>query len=70
MNISANTPTKINDLFYKLRELLNYQKDPIYLPEREGDIKASILDNTLARMTFGFVPKTNVEDGLKMTLNL
>jgi len=70
MNISANTPTTINELFFKLKEFLHYEKEPIYLPEREGDIKASILDNTLAKATIGFCPKVDIESGLKMTLNL
>lgn len=70
MNISANKATTINELFYKLKELLNYEKSPVYLPEREGDIKASILDNTLAKETFGFEPTVDIETGLSETLNL
>lgn len=68
MNISANKATTINELFNKLKEILNYTKDPVYLPEREGDIKASILDNSLAVETFGFNPQTDIETGLKSTL--
>ena len=70
MNISANTPTTINQLFYKIKSLLNYEKEPSYLPEREGDIKASILDNTLAKETFGFIPKITIEQGLEETLKI
>lgn len=70
MNISANKATTINELFNKLKELLNYDKNPIYLPEREGDIKASVLDNSLAKETFGFEPTVDIETGLCETLNI
>lgn len=70
MNISANKATTINELFNKLKDLLNYDKDPIYLPEREGDIKASVLDNSLAKETFGFEPTVDIETGLCETLNI
>lgn len=68
MNISANKPTTINELFYMLKNVLKYDKEPIYIPEREGDIKASILDNTLANETFGFVATIDIEIGLKETI--
>lgn len=68
MNISSNRATTINDLFYELKKLLNYEKSPIYLPERAGDIKASILDNSLAKELFGFEPKTDFKTGLLETL--
>lgn len=70
MNISANKATTINELFNKLKVLLNYDKAPIYLPERDGDIKASILDNSLANETFGFEPTVDIETGLCETLNI
>lgn len=68
MNISANKPTTINELFYMLKNVLKYDKEAIYIPEREGDIKASILDNTLANETFGFVASIDIEIGLQETI--
>lgn len=70
MNISSNKATTINELFNILKRILNYNKYPVYLPERQGDIKASVLDNTLAHETFGFTPSINIEEGLNATLNL
>lgn len=69
MNISANKATTINELFNILKKILNYNKYPIYLPERQGDIKASVLDNTLANETFGFEPSVDIEEGLNVTIN-
>lgn len=68
MNISANRATTINELFYKLKKILDYKQNPTYLPEREGDIKASILDNSLAHEVFGFTPKIDIQTGLEMML--
>lgn len=70
MNISSNKATTINELFNILKKILNYTKYPVYLPEREGDIKASVLDNTLAHDTFGFEPSVDIETGLDITINL
>lgn len=68
MNISANKATTVNELFYKLKEILDYRRNPVYLPEREGDIKSSILDNSLAHEVFGFTPKIDIQTGLEMML--
>ena len=68
MNISSNTPTTINELFEELKTLFCYDREPEYLPERAGDIKASILDNTLAKQTFGFSPEVDFKTGIKMTI--
>ena len=68
MNISSNTPTTINELFHKIRYITNYQKQPIYLEERAGDIKASILDNSLAKELFDFSPQVDIKTGLELSI--
>ena len=68
MNISSNTAITINELFHKIKHFTGYQKQPTYLPEREGDIKASILDNSLAKELFGFSPKVDITTGLKNSI--
>lgn len=43
--------------------------EPRYLPAREGDIRHSVTDPTVAKRRFGWEPKTALKDGLDSTLD-
>lgn len=70
MNISSNSSTTINELYRIMKEHLGYKKEPIYLPQRESDIRNSVLDNSLAKETFNFRPQIDLKTGLKETVKL
>ncbi len=65
INVSTNSKTTINELFRIMKNLLVYQKAPNYLPQREGDIKESILSNEKLKKMLKFEPKISIKEGLK-----
>lgn len=46
INVSTNTECTINELFKILADKYGYQQAAVYKPERNGDIKVSILANS------------------------
>ena len=42
--------------------------DPVYRPAREGDIRRSEADISLARDLIGYAPKVAIEEGLRRTI--
>lgn len=67
MNISTGKGDTINELFNILKEISNFNKDPVYEDPRKGDILKSYLDNTKAKETLNWKPTTDFKDGLKKT---
>ena len=69
INVSTNTGISVNDLFSKIAKFLNYTKKPLYVPDRSGDIKHSILDNSKCSELLGFTPQTSLDDGISSLLS-
>jgi len=65
INVSTNKAISINKLFEVMAKNYGYKKSPIYMEERFGDIKHSILDNKKCAKLLGVVPETSVEIGLE-----
>lgn len=65
INYSTNEGITINELFSLMREIYDYQLEPNYLPEREGDIKDSILSNEKAKAFLGNMTITNIKSGVE-----
>ncbi len=68
INVSTNTGISINDLFSKIAAVLKYDKKPIYVEDRCGDIKHSILNNEKCVELLNFTPKTSLSDGIDALL--
>jgi UDP-glucose 4-epimerase len=68
VNFSTNVPTSINELFKIIGKNANYHKNAVYRGERQGDIKKSILSNSMAIELFQFSPQINIEAGIRQTL--
>ena len=68
INIACGKETSINDLASKIIELIGKDMRPIHAEEREGDIRRSIADISLAKKLLSFKPKFTLEDGLKITI--
>lgn len=64
INYSTNKGITINKLFYLMKELYGYKKEPIYLRERIGDIKDSILSNEKSHYLLNCTKYTPIEEGL------
>jgi UDP-glucose 4-epimerase len=68
-NIAQNRQTSVNQLFSILSDILNYRISPVYEEPRAGDIKHSYADNSRARTALGFEPETELQEGLRQTVD-
>ena len=68
INLAPGGRVSIDSLFAVLRELIGADVTPIYGPPREGDVRDSQADNTLAREFLGFDAKVTIEEGLRRTV--
>ncbi|HEW91064.1 MAG TPA: SDR family oxidoreductase [Thermotogaceae bacterium] len=69
LNIGTGIGTTVNELFNKLCKFIpEYSMKPVYAPPRPGDLRRSILDNTLAKEMLGWEPSWKLEDGLRETV--
>ena len=66
-NLSTNKGETVNDLFKMMKEIYGYKHDAIYMPERDGDIRDSILSNEKIRKSFSSdIFQTKLKDGIKI----
>ena len=56
------------DIYYTICKLLNKQIEPIFGPERAGDIKHSNADINKARNMLGYDPDFDFESGLELAI--
>ena len=68
-NISCQKQTSIIELYELFAELYKVDNEPIYGPNREGDIKDSTLANELALEQLDWEPKVNLHEGLRKTIS-
>jgi UDP-N-acetylglucosamine 4-epimerase len=55
----------LNQLFNYLKDIEGSNLQPIYGPERKGDVKHSLADINKAKDLLGYDPVVTVGDGLK-----
>ena len=67
-NVATGTRITLNETFRLLKELTGYQGDCNYGPERDGDIKHSLADISLAGKHFGYKPTVDFREGLSRTV--
>jgi UDP-glucose 4-epimerase len=60
--------TSINEIYHAIARLLNASIQPKYGPRKADDIMRMRYDYAKAKATFGFDPRTTVEDGLAATV--
>lgn len=68
-NIACGEQTSLNELFNALRNEAGSQLQPIYGPERKGDVKHSLADISKASRLLGYNPVISVKEGLEKTFN-
>ena len=69
INVACGGRVSVNDLFKTLRDVMGVDVDPIYQPQRVGDVRDSQADNTLAKQLLGFHAMVTVEEGLRRTVD-
>lgn len=68
LNISSNNRISINQLWEKMGDIGKVSFNPAYKAVRDGDILHSILCNEETMVQLDWMPRTNLEDGLRETL--
>ena len=63
-NIACGGQERLRDLYFSLTEALGVDIQPIYGPERAGDIKHSNADISKARRLLGYDPKWDFRRGI------
>lgn len=67
-NIGTGIETTLNELYWKIAELLNKEPKPIYLPDRPGEQIRYCLDYSKAKKVLNWEPRYNFGKGLKLRL--
>ncbi len=68
INLAPGGRVSLNQLFRTLSELIGADVEPLYDAPREGDVRDSQADNTLARDLLEFDAKVTLDEGLRRTV--
>jgi len=66
-NIACGEQTSLLELFNGLNKEANTTLQPVFGPERLGDVKHSLADISKAKQLLGYNPRVSVGEGLKVT---
>ncbi len=67
-NVAVGENYSVNFLYNSIRQYLHSDLDPIHREPREGDIRNSLADISLAKNLLGYQPTTKFESGLIKTI--
>ena len=67
-NIACGKRYSINDLVQTLNEALGKQIEAIHIASRNGDVRDSLADISLARRDLGYEPNVEFAEGIKQTV--
>ena len=67
-NIGTGQRTSVNQLFRALAAATEYEREPVYAPERPGELRHNAIDARKATQQLGWKPWTTLEEGLAATL--
>jgi nucleoside-diphosphate-sugar epimerase len=68
INIAAGKRTSLNDLWQNIRDIVGTDVEPRYAAPREGDVRDSLADLTLASDLLGYAPGIDLDVGLGRTI--
>ena len=66
-NVATGRETSVNELHVACRRVTGSDREPEYLPAREGDVLRSVLDPALAARELGWRAEATLEAGLGVT---
>ncbi|GMU32555.1 MAG: epimerase [Planctomycetia bacterium] len=69
VNVACGGRISINRIIADINRYFGKNIKPNYLPDRQGDIKHSAADISLARKVIGYEPIVSTLDGLKLTMD-
>ena len=64
-NLGGSSPIEVNELVDKMYNMTNVQKKIRYIEKQKGDVELTHSDISKARKLLGFLPKVNIDVGLK-----
>ena len=67
MNIACGERISLLDLVERINEQLGTSIEPVFAPERAGDVKHSLADISLAQEKIGYEPVVDFNEGLERT---
>jgi len=67
-NIGTSKETTLNELYWKIAEILGKEPKPIYYPDRPGEQIRYCLDYSKIKNELGWQPQYSLEEGLKETI--
>jgi UDP-N-acetylglucosamine 4-epimerase len=67
-NVAVGERVSVLEMYDILREYAGKGLDPVHREEREGDIRDSLADITLAKTYLGYEPQVKMREGLRKTL--
>ncbi|OYR41437.1 NAD-dependent epimerase/dehydratase family protein [Halorubrum sp. Eb13] len=68
INVGTGTEITIRELAEAVRQATNSDSEIVHVEPREGDIKESVADISLARKELGYEPKYEIYDGIEAYL--
>ena len=68
INIADGKRTSLNDLWQNIRDIVGTDVEPSYAAAREGDVRHSVADLTLASDLLGYDPGVGLKEGLARTI--
>ena len=69
INVATGGRVSINQLFKAVRDILGSSLEPVYAPARQGDVRHSQADISLAVERLGYKPLVEFEEGLRLTVD-
>ena len=70
INIACGESISLKELVNIINEITGKNINPVFGPERPGDVKHSLADITKARNLLGYEPTISVKDGISKTIEL
>jgi UDP-glucose 4-epimerase len=67
-NIACGGRHTLKDVYRTLAEIIGFEGEPLYGPERNGDVLNSQADISAAAEAFGYQPVVDFKDGLERTI--
>jgi UDP-glucose 4-epimerase len=67
-NIACGERISLNQTYRLLQELTGFREEPVYGPERGGDVKHSLADIKSAKEALGYEPTIDFAEGLRRTI--
>jgi UDP-glucose 4-epimerase len=67
-NLGWGRGTSVNDIFWGLKAITGYEREPVYGPAKVGETRRIYLDASKANEKLGWAPAVSLEEGLSQTV--